>query len=165
MKYSEIKALVNAIDNARKDKNNLKAYTLDKYFVDETTKRAIKTQFVLVSENECETINSEEDIARIRFQVLDENTKRNSTVYVKLRDRVFIECKRSFLLNYKLNTFETRKTFKESQALDEIVTDYEHLTQTITSLFALHNIDIKLKETSAKKKSTSAKKDAKRKAQ
>lgn len=152
MKYSELRTLVKAIDSARKDKNNLKAYTLDKFLVDETTKKAVKTQFVLVSENECDSINADEEIARIRFQILDENTKRNSTVYVKMRDKVYIECKRSFLINYKLNDFETRKTFKESQALDDIVTDYEHLAQTITSLLAVHDINLKLEKKATEKK-------------
>lgn len=162
MKYSELKTLVNAIDNARKDNNTLKSYTLDKYLVDNTTKQVVKTQFVLVSENECEKINADEDISRIRFQIVDENTKRNSTVYIKLRDKVFCECSLTFLQNYKLAKYETRKTFKANRA-DEIVTDYEHLSSTISNLLALHNIKLVLESTA--KKTSSAKKRTAKKAQ
>lgn len=160
MKYSELKILVNAIDNARKDNNTLKSYTLDKYLVDSTTKQVVKTQFVLVSENECEKINADEDISRIRFQIVDENTKRNSTVYIKLRDKVFCECSLTFLQNYKLAKYETRKTFKANRA-DEIVTDYEHLSNTISNLLALHSIKLVL-ETTAQKTSTSKKRTTKK---
>lgn len=160
MKYSELKTLVNAIDNARKDNNTLKSYTLDKYLVDSTTKQVVKTQFVLVSENECEKINADEDISRIRFQIVDENTKRNSTVYIKLRDKVFCECSLTFLQNYKLAKYETRKTFKANRA-DEIVTDYEHLSNTISNLLALHNIKLVF-ESTAQKTSTSKKRTAKK---
>ena len=137
--YSEIKNTVATLEKLVKQENNLRAISL---YTDTDN-----AQYTLIASVDCK---SDTEINRITFQVFDESTKRNSTVYVYFRvNNICFECADTFISKYKLSAHETSKRFKKDRT-NVLSTDFE---KTLFALLKLHNITVQEnKKSSANKK-------------
>lgn len=144
--FSELKNTIATLEKLVQQENNLRAISI--YHETENA------EHTLIASDDCK---NETEINRITFQVLDENTKRNSTVYIYFRanNNTCFECANTFLKNYTLKAYETSKSFKHIRT-NIITTDFE---KTLFSLLKLHNITV------SENKKASANKKASKKAQ
>ena len=139
--YNEIESTINTLETLVSKENNLRAVSL----YTETN----NAQFTLIAKSDCK---KETEINRVTFQVLDETTKRNATVYIYFRAKeTCFECSDTFLKDYSTKDFETSKRFKKDRT-NILTTDFE---KTLFNLLAHHNI--KLEKKATEKKATTKK--------
>ena len=102
----------------------------------------------LISDKE---LTEKTELSRVTFQILDSETKRNSTVYIYFRaNNIYcFECSNSFLKDYKTSDFESLKRFKETRT-NLLTNDIE---RTFKSLMT-HKAIITESKTETKKATT-----------
>ena len=142
--FNTISASINNLFSLVDKENNLRNVTLYT-----ETDNALHTMIAL---KDCK---ADTKINRVTYQVFDENTKRNATVYIyfKKDNKAVFECSDTYLKEFKASKEETTKRFKQGRT-NVISTNYE---STLKSLLALHKIVLEEKKASTTKKTTAKK--------
>ena len=151
--YNEIESTINTLETLVSKENNLRAFSI----YTETD----NAQYTLIAQSECK---KETEVNRLTFQVLDETTKRNATVYIYFRaTETCFECSDTFLKDYSFTDYEKAKRFKKDRT-NVLTTDFE---KTLFNLLAHHNIKLEKKATEKKatEKKATTKKATEKKAQ
>ena len=144
IKYQEVKETLTRLNKLINAKSNLRNVTL--YVNGESL------EFDCISEKDCKP---ETEINRITFQVFDENTKRNSTVYIYFKKRgIDFECSNTFMQGYKIN--EKKEKINPMRATRKFITTTD-FNYTMFNLLKLHGIKEETKTATTKKKTATKK--------
>lgn len=144
VEFKTIKASINNLFSVVEKENNLRNVTLYT-----ETDNALHT---MISLTDCK---DDTRINRVTYQVFDENTKRNATVYIyfKKDNKAVFECSDTYLKDFKASKEETAKRFKQGRT-NVITTNYN---ATLISLLKLHKIVLEEKKASTTKKTSATK--------
>ena len=150
--FKEIESTLNRLEELTATQTNVRHLIIDE-----------QTELYDLSEIALKDCKEETKISRFRFQLFNESTKRNSTVYVYIREtkdgkkKFVFECDVKLLEAYKVvESYEERKVFKTGKRDNIITTNY---VNTLSKILTLVNVSFK-KGTAKKKEESETAKEA-----